>query len=48
VSFGTGQNRANNAVIPLATNGAGTIGIKAFLAGGGEVHVALDVNGYFE
>jgi hypothetical protein len=40
--------RANNAVIQLATNGAGTLGINAQVAGSpGQVHLLLDVEGYF-
>lgn len=40
--------RANSTVIPLATNGAGTLGIYPEVSGSpGEVHLVLDVQGYF-
>lgn len=40
--------RANSAVIKLATNGAGTLGIHAEVAGSpGQVRLILDIQGYF-
>lgn len=40
--------RANSAVIELATNGTGTLGIYPEVAGSpGQVHLVLDVQGYF-
>ena len=40
--------RSNSAVIQLATNAAGTLGINAVVAGSpGQVHLTLDVEGYF-
>jgi hypothetical protein len=45
VSFRAGKTRANNAMVRLATNGSGTIGVKNDSAG--TVHFVLDVNGYF-
>lgn len=46
INFAPGQTRANNAVIRLASDGAGTL---AILNGStGSAHVILDVNGYFE
>ncbi len=40
--------RANSAVIQLATNGVGTLGIFPEVAGSpGQVHLILDVQGYF-
>jgi len=40
--------RANSAVIQLATNGTGTLGIYPEVAGSpGQVHLLLDVQGYF-
>lgn len=48
INFRAGQVRANNAVIPLATNGEGTLGVLTSIGGPGSVHVVLDVNGYFE
>lgn len=41
-------NRANNAVVPLAWNGNGTLVALASIAGGGTIHIVLDVSGYFE
>lgn len=46
ISFGAFQTRANNARIPLATDGSGTIRIHNTAPG--TVDVILDVNGYFE
>jgi len=48
INFRAGQVRANNAVVPLAAGGDGTLGVFASVAGNGTVHVVLDVNGYFE
>ena len=40
--------RSNSAVVRLATNGAGTLGINADVSGSpGQVHLLLDVQGYF-
>ncbi len=48
LNFAAGQTRANNAVLPLAANGAGTLAITPFMAGDGTVHLIVDVVGYFE
>ncbi len=56
INFSTGQVRANNAILPLAAAPAdpadvdrsGQILIEPFLAGGGTVHVVIDVNGFFQ
>lgn len=40
------MTRANNAVVLLATDGSGTIGVKNGSAKA--VHFVLDVNGYFQ
>ena len=45
INFKPGSVRANNAMIELATNGAGTITILN--QSSGSVHVLLDVNGQF-
>ncbi len=46
MSFGAGQTRTNNAVILLATDGAGT---ALFQNGATQpAHLVLDVNGYFQ
>jgi Metallo-peptidase family M12/IPT/TIG domain len=46
ISFKPGETRSNNAVLTLATNGAGTIGVQN--ASGGSTHFIIDVNGYFQ
>jgi len=45
VYFAAGHTRANNAIVSLATNGAGTVAVKNSAAAA--VHVVVDVNGYF-
>jgi hypothetical protein len=45
ISFMAGKTRANNAMVKLATDGTGKIGVKNYSAG--TVHFVLDVNGYF-
>ncbi len=47
INFVSGKNRGNNAIIPLAANGDGTLALFAFVQGAGQVHAILDVNGYF-
>ncbi len=46
VNFLAGQTRANNAVIRLSADGAGTL--RVLNGSPGPVHVVLDVNGWFE
>jgi hypothetical protein len=46
INFVTGQTRANNAILALASDGSGTIDV--FNGSAGTVHVIIDVNGYFE
>lgn len=48
INFLADSTRANNAILPLARNGVGTFRARPFVAGGGQVHLILDVNGYFE
>ncbi len=48
INFTAGQTLANNAILPLASNGEGTLGITPFVIGGGTVHVLVDVSGYFQ
>ena len=47
INFSAGQVRANNAVLMLASSGSGTLGIQCNSAAG-QVHVIVDVNGYFQ
>ena len=46
ISFAAGQTRANNAILYLATDGTGSIGVENDSVG--SVHFILDVNGYFQ
>lgn len=48
INFAAGQIRANNGILSLATNGAGTLAAQSFLVDGGTVHLLLDVAGWFE
>ena len=47
-SFRPLLNQANNAIIPLAWNGAGTMAALAVISGGGSMDLVVDVNGYYE
>jgi hypothetical protein len=46
INFSANQTRANNAVLPLASDESGTI--KVLAGTGGTVDFILDVNGYFQ
>ena len=46
VAFRLGQTRASNAMIKIAADGSGTVGIANSAAG--LVHFIVDVNGYFD
>jgi hypothetical protein len=49
INFAAGVTRANNAILALAHNGAGTLTARATVnASPGQVHLILDVNGYFQ
>ncbi len=47
VSFNAGVNRAAFSVLPLSTDGTGTLAAMAAVQGAGSVHLILDVSGYF-
>jgi Tol biopolymer transport system component len=47
INFTAGLSLANNAILALASNGEGTLGITPVVSGGGTVHVIVDVSGYF-
>jgi PKD repeat protein len=47
VNFQAGITRSNYAILPLATNGAGTLASLPFIAGSGSTEIAIDVSGYF-
>jgi hypothetical protein len=46
INFTPGATRADNAIVPLAMDGTGTIQVNNGSAG--TVHLVLDVNGYFQ
>ncbi len=48
INFTAGATRANNAILALAFDGTGTLAATPAVAGGGTVHLILDVNGWFE
>lgn len=48
IFFASGQTRANNATLPLAFDGTGTLAVTPFVEGDGTVHLVMDVSGYFE
>jgi len=48
LNYGAGQTRANNAIVPLASDGSGGLRAVAVVVGAGSVHLIVDVNGYFE
>jgi hypothetical protein len=48
ITFGAGQLRSNNAVLPLSFDGRGLLAITPLVEGGGTVQVIVDVSGYFE
>ncbi len=48
INFSGGQTRTNNAILPLATDGVGDLAGLASVLNSGNVHLILDVNGYFQ
>ncbi|HYG61509.1 MAG TPA: glycoside hydrolase family 44 protein [Thermoanaerobaculia bacterium] len=48
INFSAGQIRANNAILPLAADGNGTLVFQAGFTLPGTVHLLVDVNGYFQ
>jgi PKD repeat protein len=47
LNFSAGQIRANNVILPLASDGSGTLAAQSFVLGNGNVQILVDVNGYF-
>jgi PKD repeat protein len=47
INFVTGGTRANNAIMPLSSDGTGKLAILATIQGSGVVHATIDVVGYF-
>jgi len=43
-----GFTLSNNAIVQLASNGAGTLGAQSLVGGGGGVNLVIDVVGYFK
>ena len=48
LNFRAGQTRSNNAVVPLSFDGRGNLAVNVGMPPGGQVHVILDVFGYFQ
>jgi VCBS repeat protein len=48
INFGAGQTRSNNAILPLSFDDRGNLTVYVGMAAGGQVHVILDVFGYFQ
>lgn len=48
VNFRAGMTRADNAIMSLGRTGAGSLGALATVAGPGQVHLIVDVNGYWQ
>jgi hypothetical protein len=48
INFRAGQVRANGAVLPLSSDGVGSLLANANVGGGGNVHLLVDVDGYFQ
>lgn len=48
INFAAGQTRANNAILGFSGDGTGSIRALATVAGGGQVHLVVDVTGYFD
>jgi hypothetical protein len=46
ISFAASLTRANNAILKLSGNGV--LGVQTFVAGAGQVHLVVDVGGYFD
>jgi PKD repeat protein len=47
INFGAGQTRTNSAVLPLSSDGSGTLAAQALVTGKGNLQLVVDVNGYF-
>jgi uncharacterized repeat protein (TIGR03803 family) len=46
INFNAEQTRANNAILPLSSDGTGSVNVVN--GSGGTTHVIIDVNGYFQ
>jgi hypothetical protein len=48
LTFPAGLTRTSNAILRLATDATGSLAAQSSVAGGGTVHLVVDVTGYFE
>jgi hypothetical protein len=48
VSYVAGSTRASSAVLPVTRDGFASLVVHPTVAGGGSVHLVVDVSGYFE
>jgi subtilisin family serine protease len=48
LNFAASQTRSNNVLLKLDGSGVGNLGALATVTGAGQVHMIVDVNGYFE
>jgi hypothetical protein len=48
IHFAAGQTRGNNAILGVTEDGIGSIEARTLVNGGGQVHLILDITGYFE
>ncbi len=48
INFRAGATRANFSLVPLATDGSGTVAASAFVSNNGSVHIIVDIAGYFQ
>lgn len=47
INFAARRTLANSAILPLATDGTGTLAVTPALPSGSSVHLLIDVSGYF-
>ncbi len=47
INFAAGAVRANHSVLPIATDGTGTLAAVAMIPGNGVTHLVVDASGYF-
>ncbi|HEV7517206.1 MAG TPA: hypothetical protein VGR07_12965 [Thermoanaerobaculia bacterium] len=47
INFGPGQTRTNSAILPLSSDGSGTLAAQPSVSNKGNLQLVVDVNGYF-
>jgi len=47
LNFSPGQTRTNNAILPLSSDGSGTLAVQPFILSKGSAQLIVDVSGYF-